>query len=413
MFASPLHAGVTIPDNDSRRQPPYKTAGAVTLVLCVVVVVAVYLQFRGDFAPATQLTMMASRAGLLMDPGSKVTYNGVRIGRVVNVVEQDVHGAPAAKVTLDVDPKYIDLIPSNVDATIAASTVFGNKYVSFASPKDPTPQRITSRDVIDVRSVTTEENTLFETITQIATRVDPVKLNATLTAAALALDGLGTKFGQSITNGNDILADVNPQMPQLRYDTQRLADLADTYTNASPDLWAFLDNTLITTHTLNDQRDNLDATLLASIGFANTSADILNRGGPDLVRGQADLVPTSQLFDEYSPEIFCSIRNYHDQLPASNKLFGGNGYSLRSISELVGAGNPYVYPDNLPRTNGRGGPEGRPGCWAPITRDLWPAPYLVMDSGASIAPYNHIGLGQPLLTEYIWGRQVGENTINP
>ena len=35
------------------------------------------------------------------------------------------------------------------------------------------------------------------------------------------------------------------------------------------------------------------------------------------------------------------------------------------------------------------------------------------DTGASIAPYNHLELGQPLVTEYVWGRQVGENTINP
>lgn len=41
-------------------------------------------------------------------------------------------------------------------------------------------------------------------------------------------------------------------------------------------------------------------------------------------------------------------------------------------------------------------------------------PYLVMDTGASIAPpYNHIGLGQPIANEYVWGRQIGENTINP
>jgi phospholipid/cholesterol/gamma-HCH transport system substrate-binding protein len=79
----------------------------------------------------------------------------------------------------------------------------------------------------------------------------------------------------------------------------------------------------------------------------------------------------------------------------------------------MGAGNPYIYPDNLPRVNARGGPEGRPGCWQKFTRDLWPAPYLVMDTGVSIAPYNHFDLGQPLMTEYVWGRQVGENTINP
>ena len=33
--------------------------------------------------------------------------------------------------------------------------------------------------------------------------------------------------------------------------------------------------------------------------------------------------------------------------------------------------------------NAHGGPEGRPGCWQPVTRDLWPQPYLVMDTGAS------------------------------
>jgi hypothetical protein len=28
-------------------------------------------------------------------------------------------------------------------------------------------------------------------------------------------------------------------------------------------------------------------------------------------------------------------------------------------------------------------------------------------------PYNHIDIGQPMLIEYVWGRQIGENTINP
>ena len=51
-------------------------------------------------------------------------------------------GKPAAKFILDVDPKYINLIPANVDAEIKATTVFGNKYMSFSPPKNPTPQRI-------------------------------------------------------------------------------------------------------------------------------------------------------------------------------------------------------------------------------------------------------------------------------
>lgn len=399
---------------NSRREPPYKLAGLVLLLAFVVVLVLVFFQFRGDFTSKAQLTLLSNRSGLVMDPGSKVTYNGVEIGRVAKIVEVNVGGEPKAKLSLEVAPKYLELLPANVDAAIKATTVFGNKYVSFSTPKNPERQRISPNQVIDASHVTTEFNTLFETIVSVSEKVDPIKLNTTLTATAQALDGLGQRFGQSIQQGNDILADLNPQMPQIRYDTQRLADLTDVYANAAPNLFDALQNGVTTVRTFHDQQGNLDQALMASIGFGNTGGDVFERGGPYLVRGLQDLIPTSQLLDEYSPEIFCTIRNYHDVAPKIAASFGGqNGYSLNTLTELTGAANPYVYPDNLPRVNSRGGPEGRPGCWQPITRDLWPAPYVVMDDGASIAPYNHFGLGQPFAIEYVWGRQVGENTINP
>ncbi len=395
------------------RTPPYKLIGAILAVLFIAILVLVYMQFRGDFLNREKLTMISSRAGLSMDPGAKVTYNGVEIGRVGQIQEVTVGDQPRAKITLEVNPEYLKLIPKNVTADITATTVFGNKYISFTSPKDPSPQRITASDVIDVTSVTTEFNTLFETVVDVSSQVDPIKLNQTLAATAEALGGLGDRFGQSIIHGNEILADVNPRMPQLRRDNQALADLGDVYANAAPDLFDGLENAVTTARTLNEQQGNIDQALMAAIGFGNTGADIFERSGPYLVRGTADLIPTSELLDTYSPALFCTIRNFHDVEPKVAASLGGNGYSLRTLSELMGAGNPYVYPDNLPRVNARGGPEGRPGCWQPITRDLWPAPYLVMDSGASIAPYNHFELGQPILIEYVWGRQIGENTINP
>jgi phospholipid/cholesterol/gamma-HCH transport system substrate-binding protein len=403
---------VTAPLNKPRT-PPYKLAGLVLTILVIIAVVLVYFQFRGDFLKREQLTMMSARAGLSMDPGAKVTYNGVEIGRVATVNAVDVGGEPRAKIVLDVDPKYIKLIPQNVQADISATTVFGNKYISFTSPKDPSPQRITPSDVIDVTKVTTEFNTLFETVVSLSSQVDPIKLNQTLTATAEALDGLGDRFGQSIINGNEILGDLNPQMPQLRRDNQLLADLGDVYADAAPQLFDGLQNAVTTARTLNQQQGNIDQALMAAVGFGNTGADVFERGGPYLVRGAADLIRPSEILDEYSPALFCTIRNFHDVEPKVAASLGGNGYSLRTLSGLMGAGNPYVYPDNLPRINAHGGPEGRPGCWQPITRDLWPAPYLVMDTGASIAPYNHVELGQPSMTDYVWGRQVGENTINP
>jgi phospholipid/cholesterol/gamma-HCH transport system substrate-binding protein len=395
------------------KTPPYKLAGLVLLVITAVIVALVWGEFRGTFAKPEKLTMLSARSGLSMDPGSKVTYNGVEIGHVATVEAVDVGGVPKARVMLDVDKKFVHLIPQNVDAEIKATTVFGNKYVAFSSPKDPSAARIKSADVIDVSTVTTEFNTLFETVVSVAEKVDPVKLNQTLTATAQALDGLGNRFGQSIENGNAILADVNPLMPRIRQDNQRLADLAEVYSNAAPDLFDSLEHAVTTARTLNDQRGNLDQALMSSVGFGNTGGEVFERSGPYLVRGAADLVTTSALLDEYSPSLFCTIRNLHDAEPKIASSLGGNGYSLRTHSEVLGAPNPYVYPDNLPRVNAHGGPEGRPGCWQPVTRDLWPGPYLVMDTGASVAPYNHFGLGQPIAIEYVWGRQIGENTINP
>jgi phospholipid/cholesterol/gamma-HCH transport system substrate-binding protein len=412
-------------------------------LIAALVLWLVYLQYKGDFTTKSKLTMLSSRAGLVMDPGSKVTYNGVQIGRVAKIDEIEQDGKPAAKFTLDVYPKFLRLIPANVDARIVATTVFGEKYVSFTAPKHPLPQRISSKSMIDARSVTTEINTLFQTITSIAEKVDPVKVNLTLSAAAQALSGLGDKFGQSIINASASLDEINPRMPTIRHDIQQLATLGDTYADASPDLFDFLNNASTTAHTIHQQEKELDQALLAAAGFGHTGADIFNRGGPYFARGAADLVPSAQLLDTYSPELYCAIRNIHDGEPKVAAFAGGfNGYSLRSETEIFsglgltlslpglgltlatqgllalaglvgGAPNPYVYPENLPRVNAHGGPGGAPGCWQTLTRDLWPAPTLVMDTGNSLAPYNHVDTGSPYAVEYVWGRQMGDQTINP
>ncbi|MGA9612276.1 MAG: MCE family protein [Mycobacterium sp.] len=392
---------------------PDTAAGVGLLLACVLLLALIYGQFRGDFTPKTKLTMLAARAGLVMDRGSKVTYNGVSIGRVAGISEVEHRGKPAAEFTLDVDPEYVDLIPVNVIAKIQATTVFGNKYVSLTSPKDPAPQRIASANVIDATSITTEFNTVFQTLVELSENVDPVKVNLMLSAGAQALTGLGDKFGQSIVNGNKILDDLNPRMPTIRHDIQQLAALGDIYARAAPDLFDALDNAVTTARTLNQHQAELDKALLAAIGFANTGNDIFTRSKPYLERLTADLLPTAHLLDTYSPQVFCTIRNFADIAPRVAVLESGNHYAAQLGVAIAGTENPYLYPDNLPRINARGGPGGKPGCWQPITRDLWPAPYLVMDSGNSIAPYNHFELSQPLASEYVWGRQYGENTINP
>ncbi|OBI83410.1 MCE family protein [Mycobacterium asiaticum] len=396
-------------------RPPFKTVGLVALMVLTLVLGALYWQFRGNFTPKTKLTMVAPRSGLVMDPGAKVTYNGVQIGRVSTISEIDRNGRPAAQLILDIYPRYIAQIPANVAAEIKATTVFGNKYVALSSPENPVAQHITPAIEIDATQVTTEFNTLFQTLTAIAEKVDPVKLNMTLSAAGQALAGLGERFGVSLERGSAILDDLNPQLPQARYDIRQLAALGDIYADSAPELLDALNQAATTARSVHAQRNELDAALLAAAGLGGTGSEVFGRGGPYLARGAADLRPTAALLDEYSPEIACTIRNYNEVAPRIHAALGFNGYALgaNSSGAIAGAPAPYMYPENLPRTNARGGPGGRPGCWQKITRDLWPAPFLVMDTGVSLAPYNHFELGSPLALDYVWGRQLGDNTINP
>ena len=82
------------------------------LVIAAVAAGLIFLQFRGDLTDKEQLTLLSSRAGLVVDPGSKVTYNGVEIGRVSRIGLIDVDGTTKAKLTLDVDPDYLRFIPT-------------------------------------------------------------------------------------------------------------------------------------------------------------------------------------------------------------------------------------------------------------------------------------------------------------
>ncbi len=215
--------------------------------------------------------------------------------------------------------------------------------------------------MIDVSHVTTEFNTLFETLMSIAQKVDPVKLNLTLAATAEALDGHGLDFGRSIIAGNAVLDDINPEMPQIREDIKRLTDLATSMPNPHP----------ISGNSSTMQRPRQAPSMSSEpismrrcwLPRASATLALTSWGGgsPYLVRGLADLVTTTGTLNTYSPEFLCSIRNYAAILPQTVESAGGNGYSIDFRIGLTGAPNPYVYPDNLPpRSNARGGPGGAP-----------------------------------------------------
>lgn len=93
------------PLNDPK-EPPYRMAGTVLLLIVALVFGMTWALFRGYFDSGVTVVVMAERAGLSMDPGSKVTFNGVPIGRLKSAgVVTDGRGA-RARLVLDVKPQF-------------------------------------------------------------------------------------------------------------------------------------------------------------------------------------------------------------------------------------------------------------------------------------------------------------------
>ena len=73
-------------------------------------------------------------------------------------------------------------------------------------------------------------------------KIDPINLNATLSALGEGLRGNGDDVGALLSGLNYYVGQLNPKLPALQEDLRRTAVVADIYGDAGPDLVRVLDN---------------------------------------------------------------------------------------------------------------------------------------------------------------------------
>lgn len=377
----------------SRIRPGWWTA-----VLIVVVIGLVALSvglFTRSFTSTVPVTLTSDRAGLMMETGAKVKMRGVEVGHVAGINSD----ATPVRLKLEIDPSQLTHIPANVDAQIAATTAFGNKYVELIYPDHPRAQRLSAGAVLRSRNATTEVNTVLENLNDLLHQIDPAKLNAILSALAEGLRGQGPAIGKAITDIDQVLAALNPRSETIRGDLRSVAAVGDTYSAAAPNLLATLDALSTTSTTITDQQDALDALLVNVIGLARTGTDLIAPNRHNLVQAINILEPTTNLLMKYNPEYTCLLVGAKWFLDHGGyAAAGGNGYSVITDTGLLFGNDPYVYPDNLPIVAAKGGPGGRPGCGSlPDATKNFPVRALVTNTGwgtgMDIRP--NPGLGHP------------------
>lgn len=376
-----------------------------TAILVVAIVAAVtwsLTAFNGTFRSFVAVTLTSDRAGLVMEPGGKVKLRGVPVGRVATISG----GTDVVSLKLDIYPDQVQYIPANVEARIRATTAFGAKYVDLIFPKNPSQERLAAGAVIKSENVSTEVNTVFQNLVGVLDQIDPAKLNGVLSALGDGLRGQGELLGQAITDGNEVLQQLNPRSEVVRRDFQALRGFSDTYSVAAQNIVTVLDSASTTSTTITDNAKGLDSLLLSVTGLSNTGIELLGPNKDNLINGINLLDSTTSLLKEYDPELTCVLVGGKNVLDFgfSQAAGGANGKSAIVDAALLLGDDPYRYPDNMPITNAKGGVGGRPSCGSlPDVAKNWPVRQLVTDTGFGSGLDNrpNPGIGFPGSVNYL------------
>jgi virulence factor Mce-like protein len=370
-------------------------AGLVTILVVAAIVALAAGLFQGDFTKSVPVTVISPRAGLVMNPDAKVKMRGIEVGKVASIYER-----PDGKAVLNLamQPSQMHLIPANVLVDIASTTVFGAKSIELVPPADPSPQPLKAGAVLQNQDVTVEINTVFQQLTSVLSTIDPTKLNETLAAIASAVNGRGHKIGQILSDLDAFLAKQDPALPALSHDLATLPAVSNAYADAAPDLLATTDNSIRISKTIVDERQNLDAFLISSIGVADIGNDVVGANRQILTNALHLLVPTTDLLNEYHQALWCgisaSIVNLH-AAPLPNP----------GVDVLVGfelGAERYRYPVNLPKVAATGGPQCHDLPEVPF--DVAP-PFVVADVGANPWQYGnpHVLINSDGLKQLLYG----------
>ena len=313
------------------------------------------MSYTAFFTSVDTVTVMSERAGLVMERDAKVKYRGIQIGKVTDIA----YSGKEAQLTLAIDSSQLSYIPDNAQVRIGGTTVFGAKAVEFLPPDKPSSNPLKPGARVDASDVQLEVNTLFQTLTDVLKKIDPINLNATISALAEGLRGNGENLGETMAGLNYYLQQLNPKLPTLQQDLRQTAVVANIYGDAAPDLATVLDNAPTLSKTIVDQQDNLNATLLAATGLANNGAATLEPAAEDYIAAIQRLRAPLKVLGDYSPVLPCTIQGTKKALDTFAPVIGGIRPGLFVASNFLPGAPAYTYPESLPMVNASGGPNCR------------------------------------------------------
>ncbi len=383
--------------HDSPREHRRLLLAGVAFLTVIAMLIGLSIAIYGKvFADVTTVRIKADRAGLQLAKFGDVRLHGALVGQVRKVSQS----GDEAEITVALDPDEAERIPENVSVQILPTTLFGQKFVSLVLPDDPSSTPLRNGDVIPADRVETnvELSRILANLFPLLRSVRPADLNATLNALATALAGRGEQLGETMDQLDTYLGRISEHLPTLRTDLVKLADVADTYDAAAPDLLRVLRNVTTTGQTVIDEKQQL-ATFFSDLrGLSDTSTAVLRENSANLIRVGQVTEPVLKLLDVYSPELPCLLKGAARYAPRLARTFEGN-----EVKQYVEFGAPQyrAYDERDRPTYGEVG--HGPWCLG-LPDPPVPAPPTPLDQGSDmdehpptspVPDFLGLGLGRP------------------
>jgi len=309
--------------HDSKREHTRLLVAGVVFVTSMAMLVALSVAvYQKRFDTVTMVEIHADRAGLQLARFGDVRIHGALVGQVRSVAQD----GDEAVIKVALEPEAADEIPANVDVQIIPTTLFGQKFISFVSPEDPSEESLEDGQVIpsDRVETTVELSKILADLFPLLRAVEPADLNTTLNALATALGGRGEQLGETMDQLDSYLGAISDKLPTLREDMISLANVADTYDLAAPDLIDVLGNLTVTSKTIIEKAEDLDVFFSDLGGLAVTSTRVLSDNEQNLIQVGQVSEPVLKLLALYSPEFPCLIKGAAKYAPLLAKTFAGN-----------------------------------------------------------------------------------------
>jgi phospholipid/cholesterol/gamma-HCH transport system substrate-binding protein len=343
----------------------YQIYGLIFFVIAGMFVVLSIAFYRKTFTPVVPVTLETDHVGNQLRAGADVKLRGLLVGEVRAIRPDGDH----AILDLAMDPDQIGQIPGNVTARLLPKTLFGERYVALQTPSVPSG-RLREHAVIgqDRTSSAVEIEQVLDNLMPVLQAVQPEKLSATLNAMATALSGQGKEFGDTLVQLGTYLGEVEPSLPDLQANLEKLAQVADTYAQAGPELLTALRDLTVTTRTVVEQRGQLQD-LYSTL--TNSSIDLTNflaANKDNIINLASTSKSTLDVLAKYAPEYPCLLKQLVDAIPSADAAFGkgtDKPHVTRVTIEITSSRGKYVPGVDTPRYDDKRGPRCYPVAHPP------------------------------------------------